>query len=120
MSGHAPRIVRAVPKLASLDIDRTLAFWSEKLGFERVSTSGEHGVAERDGVQVHFWRTDDPAIPKQTGCWIEVAGIDALNDELQAAGVVHPNGALRDEPWGFRQVDVLDGDGNLVTFGERV
>ena len=113
------QLLRAIPKLASTDIERTQRFWSEKLGFERLSTSPHYGISGRDGVQVHFWLTDDPEIPSQTGCRIDVTGIDPLHDEMQAAGVVHPNGPLRDEPWGMRQFDVVDGDGNLVTFGER-
>ena len=113
-------LLRAIPKLASLDLDRTQRFWAEKLGFERVATYPDYGISARDGVQVHFWLTDDADVPKATGCRIDVTGVDALHDELQAAGVVHPNGPLTDQPWGFREFSVLDGDGNLVTFGERL
>jgi DNA-binding transcriptional MerR regulator len=111
-------ILRAIPKLASLDLERTQRFWQEKLGFERLFTYPDYAISGRDGVQVHFWLTDDADIPKQTGCRIDVTGVDALHDEMQAAGVVHPNGPLTDQPWGFREFSVLDGDGNLVTFGE--
>jgi hypothetical protein len=69
-------------------------------------------------VRIHFLLTDDPEIPKVTACRIDVTGIDALNDELTAAGVVHPDAPLRDQPWGLREVGVLDGDGNLITFAE--
>ena len=113
-------VLRAIPKLASLDLERTQRFWSDKLGFERLFTYPDYGISGRDGVQVHFWLTDDVDIPKQTGCRIDVTGVDALHDEMQAAGVVHPNGPLTDQPWGFREFSVLDGDGNLVTFGERL
>jgi len=113
-------VLRAIPKLASLDLDRTQRFWSEKLGFERLFTYPDYGISARDGVQVHFWLTDDADVPKQTGCRIDVTGVDVLHEEMQAAGVVHPNGPLEDKPWGFREFSVLDGDGNLVTFGERM
>lgn len=113
-------IVRAIPKLASLDLDQTQRFWSEKLGFERLFTYPDYGISGRDGVQIHFWLTDDADIPKETGCRIDVTGVDVLYAEMDAAGLVHPNGELADTPWGFRQFSVLDGDGNLVTFGERV
>jgi DNA-binding transcriptional MerR regulator len=113
-------MLRAIPKLASLELERTQRFWQEKLGFERLFTYPDYGISGRDGVQVHFWLTDDADIPKQTGCRIDVTGVDALHDELHAAGVVHPNGPLTDQPWGFREFSVLDGDGNLVTFGERL
>ena len=51
---------------------------------------------------------------------LDVEGIDALYAEMQAAGVVHPNGLLQQQPWGMKEFAVLDGDGNLIKFGERV
>jgi len=120
MTTSPATMLRAIPKLASLDLERTQRFWADKLGFAPVATYPDYGVSARDDVQVHFWLTDDADIPKQTGCRIDVTGVDALHDELQAAGVVHPNGPLTDQPWGFREFSVLDGDGNLVTFGERL
>jgi hypothetical protein len=40
--------------------------------------------------------------------------------EMAASGIVHPNGALQQQPWGFKEFAVLDGDGNLIKFGERM
>jgi DNA-binding transcriptional MerR regulator len=113
-------VLRAIPKLASLDLERTQRFWAEKLGFERLFTYPDYGISGRDGVQIHFWVTDDADIPKATGCRVDVTGVDAMYEEMSAAGVVHPSGPLTDQPWGFREFSVLDGDGNLVTFGERI
>ena len=48
-----------------------------------------------------------------------MTGIDALYEEMTAAGVVHPNGSLQEQPWGMREFAVLDGDGNLIKFSER-
>lgn len=39
---------------------------------------------------------------------------------MTVAGVVQPNGPLREQPSGFKKFAVLDGDGNLIKFGERV
>ena len=39
---------------------------------------------------------------------------------LRRAGVVHPNGPLTDQPWGLREFAVLDGDGNMIKFGQRM
>jgi len=114
-----PAALRAVPVLASLDLDATQRFYAERLGFDRLFTYPDYAISGRDGVQVHFTLTDDPAVPRHTSCRIDVAGVDALHDEMQAAGVVHPHGPLRDQPWGMREFSVLEGDGNLITFGER-
>jgi catechol 2,3-dioxygenase-like lactoylglutathione lyase family enzyme len=110
---------RAVPVLASLDLDSTLRFYAERLGFEPVARYPDYATCARDGVAVHFSLTDDAELPKVTACRIDVVGIDRLYEEMSAAGVVHPNGPLRDQPWGMREFAVLDQDGNLITFGER-
>jgi catechol 2,3-dioxygenase-like lactoylglutathione lyase family enzyme len=110
---------RAIPVLASLDIEATQRFYAEKLGFDAGARYPDYGVCSRDGVQIHFWLTDDADIPKATSCRVDVVGVDRLYDEMAAAGVVHPNGPLTQQPWGFREFAVLDGDGNLIKFGER-
>ena len=111
------RFVAAIPKLASLDVERSLTFF-ERLGFQRLHTSREYGVARRDGVSVHFWLCSDPGIPRQTGCRISVEGIDVLFATYSKAGVIHPNGRLEAKPWGSREFSILDMDGNLVTFSQ--
>jgi catechol 2,3-dioxygenase-like lactoylglutathione lyase family enzyme len=111
---------RAVPVLASLDLEATQRFYADKLGFEAVARYADYAVCARDGVQVHFWLTDDADIPKATSCRIDVLGIERLYEEMTAAGVVHPNGPLREQPWGMKEFAVLDGDGNMIKFGERL
>jgi hypothetical protein len=111
------RLIAAVPKLASLDIERSLTFF-ERLGFNRLHVSREYGVAMRDGVSIHFWLCSDARTPTETGCRISVAGIDELFSAFSKLGVVHPNGHLENKPWGMREFSILDTDGNLVTFNE--
>ena len=110
---------RAIPVLASLDLEATQRFYAEKIGFMPVAEYPDYAISSRDGVQLHFWLTDDPDVPKETSCRIDVLGIEALYEELGAAGVIHPNGPLRQQPWGFKEFATLDGDGNLIKFGER-
>ena len=117
----APKITlqRAIPVLASLDLEATQRFYADKIGFSPVARYPDYAICARDGVQLHFWLTDDADIPKETSCRIDVVGIEPLYEEMTAAGVVHPNGPLRQQPWGFKEFAVLDGDGNLIKFGER-
>ncbi len=113
------RLLAAIPKLASLDIARSLAFF-ERLGFERRGDYADYGIVVRDGVQIHFWLCHDPRIPTETACRIAVEGIEALYQAYAALGVIHPNGALDTKPWGVQEFSVLDPDGNLVTFQQSV
>lgn len=111
------RLIAAVPKLASLDIERSLAFF-ERLGFKRVYATPEYGVITRDAVSLHFWLCSDARIPRETGCRIAVEGIDEFFDTCTKLGIVHPNGRLELKPWSMREFSILDTDGNLVTFNE--
>jgi catechol 2,3-dioxygenase-like lactoylglutathione lyase family enzyme len=109
------RLLAAIPKLASLDIARSLAFFAQ-LGFTEQRAYPDYGIAARDGVEVHFWLCTDARIPKETACRIAVEGIDALFAAYSALGVIHPNDPLAGKPWGQREFSILDPDGNLVTF----
>lgn len=109
----------AIPKLASLDIQRSLAFY-ERLGFTRSGSYPNYGIVKRDDIRLHFWLCSDERIPKETGCRIEVEGIDELFKEFSAYGVIHPNGRLEDKPWGVREFSILDADGNLLTFQQNM
>ena len=115
---HHPTIPVQSPPRRSARGDRWIGA-KEKLGFEAGSRYPDYAICARDGIQVHFWLTEDTDIPKATSCRIDVEGIDALYEEMGTAGVVHPNGPLRNQPWGMREFAVLDGDGNLIKFGER-
>jgi catechol 2,3-dioxygenase-like lactoylglutathione lyase family enzyme len=113
----APVLIAAIPKLASLDVPRSVAFF-EKLGFKALHTSREYGVIRRDSVSLHFWLCTDPRTPRETGCRVMVEGVDALYAAFKPLGVVHPNGHLESKPWGTREFSITDPDGNLVTFNE--
>jgi hypothetical protein len=74
----------------------------------------------RGGFELHLFRMGDPNLPRWTACRVNVMGVDALHAELEQAGVIHPNGALANQPWGFREFTVLDLYGNAIVFGERI
>ena len=109
------RLLAAIPKLASLNIERSLSFL-EGLGFHRAGVYPDYGIAERDGVQIHFWLCQDPRTPNETACRVAVEGIEELFELYSAKGVIHPNGSLEAKPWGVWEFSVLDPDGNLITF----
>ncbi len=113
------KLDRAIPVLASLDLEATQQFYADRLGFQPIAIYPDYAISARDDVQIHFWLTDDRRNPENTSCRVDVTGIDELYQEMLAAGVVHPNGQLVDQPWGVREFAILDGDGNLIKFGQR-
>jgi catechol 2,3-dioxygenase-like lactoylglutathione lyase family enzyme len=116
-----PILRSAAPILASLDIERTVSFYCSSLGFSRVYVEpGAWGIVTRDSVQLHFWPCTDRNIAQNTACRVYVTDVDGLFAELEPRGVIHPDARLETKPWGSREFGVLDPDGNLVTFAERV
>lgn len=110
----------AVPILASLNTDETISFYIEKLGFTFHSNWEGYLIFSKDNVQIHLWPTDNPEYPKNTGCYVNVTEVDDLYERYNALGVVHPNGHLKDMEWGMRQFSILDNNGNIIHFGEKI
>ncbi len=108
----------AIPILASLDAQQTIEFYTSKLGFKLDSKWDGYLIFSKDEISIHLWATDDPEIPKATGCYVRVTEVDALYSAYDAAGVVHPNGRLAAMPWGMRQFSILDNNGNIIHFGQ--
>jgi catechol 2,3-dioxygenase-like lactoylglutathione lyase family enzyme len=110
----------AVPILASLNSQETIDFYTQKLGFTFHSNWDGYLIFSRDNISIHLWPTDDGEIPKNTGCYINVTEVDKLYAAYQPQGVIHPNGPLKVMPWGMKQFSILDNNGNLIHFGERL
>jgi catechol 2,3-dioxygenase-like lactoylglutathione lyase family enzyme len=109
----------AIPVLASLNIDKTVTFYKEKLGFNKIGWKDKnYAVIGRDKVEIHFWKCNNKIHPENTSCYIQVEDVDELYEEMKIAGVVHPNGPLQNQPWGMREFAILDEDGNMIKFGQ--
>lgn len=120
MSDKKGFLKKAIPVLASLNIPETIAFYEEKLGFTKRFCDEGYGIVSRDEILINFWKCEDKIHPENTSCYINVENADALYEEMQQAGVVHPNGKLQDTPWGMREFAILDKDGNLIRFGQEL
>lgn len=117
VSGMAAQIQSTIPVLASLDLDESVRFYSEQLGFDRLQlVPGEYAIVARDGAQIHFWRCDERRIAEHTSCYVRAADVDALYQEFTARGVRIEPPQTRD--WGMRELYVVDPHGNLLKFGQ--
>lgn len=106
---------RCIPILASLDIERSLRFYVDQLGFhgERL---GDYLIVSRDEMEIHFWLAPDRIHPENTSCYIRGGQITALYDEFKARGVP----GLSDfqvRPWNMKEFYIHDPHGNLLRFG---
>jgi len=110
---------KAIPRLASLDLARSLAFFEKQLGFStRHLADHRYGMAVRGDVEIHFWACDDAEIARNTSCYVRVTDVYALHAEF--ALTLPELGPVQDRPWGMAELHVFDPDGNLVTFGQEI
>jgi catechol 2,3-dioxygenase-like lactoylglutathione lyase family enzyme len=108
-------VIRAVPVLPANDVDETVGFWRDELGFSEVFRSEEYGIVERDGTAVHFFPSEVDPMENDGGCRLGVDDVDTYYEEYRA----HVYADLEAKPWGTREFAVLDPTRNLIWLVER-
>jgi catechol 2,3-dioxygenase-like lactoylglutathione lyase family enzyme len=112
-------IIHTIPMLPSSDLERTEAYY-RKLGFQGKSQGKDYLIVARDGQQLHFFlhAGGRHADHSDFACYIRVEGLVSLYDEYHAAGLaaVPPI----DQPWGMKELYLVDPDGSLLRFGEAL
>lgn len=122
------RLRIAYPQLFVSDVERSAAFFKDKLGFVIDYLYGQppfYGLVSRDGVGLNLRHMDtpviDPTLREQEvllSAAIVMEGIEELFHEYQSRRVEFAQ-ALSQQPWGTRDFVVRDPDGNLICFASR-
>jgi uncharacterized glyoxalase superfamily protein PhnB len=102
------------------DVLRSVQHYCDVLGFHTEFTYGEptfYAGVERDGVLIHLQTASETKRQPGHGALnVFVTDVDALYHELQSKGartVKEP----KDYPYGMRDFDIHDLDGNQLCFG---
>ena len=111
------------PILGTRDIRRAIAFYTEKLGFtlafgDTGDPAGEppnYVGFRRDAVELHMQFQFEHEMGTIRLRFL-VKDPDALFAELRARGVECTPNAVRDTPWGTRELALYDPDRNALTF----
>jgi catechol 2,3-dioxygenase-like lactoylglutathione lyase family enzyme len=112
----------SVPFLRVRDVRTAEAFYCGLLGFTR---NWEHQLrpgfprvvsVSRDGITLFLTEHPECASGGLVYCYVE--GLNDLAAEIVASGGTLDWGP-RDQPWGMRECQVTDPDGNQVRFGQR-
>lgn len=111
------RILQAVPVLPALNMQHTLDYFETMLGFAVIAHYDGYALVERDGVEIHFFESDDEHLSRNSSCYIRVGNIQKLYSEYthNRVNLVIP---LEAKPWGMNEFSVIDVNGNLLRFGE--
>jgi predicted enzyme related to lactoylglutathione lyase len=119
-SGTAAK--RISPILAAENLDETLAFYEEVLGFSATVRSPEYCIVARDGQTVHFVKAASEEVMNcvrgHAEIYIEVSGIRELWEHVKTFKSRYRVRDLFDREYGMTEFHIEDPDGCLVFVGE--
>lgn len=107
----------ADPVLPARDLSAAAAFY-ERLGFVADRYGEDYLILRRDGVRLHVWPCQDPAVLAACGCYLRVEDPQAWHALCVAAGA--RTLAPGPKPWGMEEGAMWDPDGNLLRFGRPI
>jgi len=128
-----PHFKKLTPNLLVANVEHSLAFYVDTLGFERGMTVPDQSplvFASVSSGAVEIFLNDAVTAVKEypgfggrpigaTGTlFIEVDGVDALHDQLKpSVNIVMP---IVTQFYGMREFAIEDPDGYVITFAQRV
>lgn len=126
-----PTLKSLTPNVIVNDVNKTLAYYTQKLGFTTLATVPEEGtfnwaMASRDGVtlmfqSLHSIQEDLPELGIKTlgalgTFFVDMSGIDDLYQSLK--GTVDIISDMRVTFYGKKEFTIRDLDGYFITFAE--
>jgi predicted enzyme related to lactoylglutathione lyase len=123
----APSLIGSATLIPVRDLDHSIAFYTNVLGFETAIESRAHGFAmvRRGGAMLGLQGgSDDDALRatrEMIAAQIWVNDLDAYWDEIRSRLEGLPPGRIRApfrQPYGVREFHVKDPDGFLMLFGD--
>ena len=122
---RAARIMGIAPQFLVDDLDRAVAHYRDRLGFELdFNYESFYAAVIRDGVAIHLKHAQKVVADREhrkqnehLDAYISVSGVRALFTELQTRGaaVIKP---LEERPWACVDFYVEDLDGYILCFSE--
>ena len=110
------------PKLPMRNKSITRDYYINQLGFQELGDYEGYLMVKKDNVEIHFFEFKELEPKENYGqVYIRTNDIDALYQSmLDNKTEIHPNGALKKQPWGQKEFALLDPDNNLITFGQNI
>jgi uncharacterized glyoxalase superfamily protein PhnB len=113
-------LLGAAPVFVVQDVPRSVEHYTNVLGFRTEFAYGQptlYAGVERDDVLIHLQAASETTRqPGQCAIYVFVADVDALYEELRSRGA-RTLQEPRDYPYGMRDFNVHDLDGNQLSFG---
>src|SRR5262245_41380376 len=122
-----PKVLTTTPLFVVSDLQRSVAFYIEKLGFGEPGIWGEppcFAMMHRDGFELMLSLTEGEAKPQPngpTGVWdlyIRVADVEAEMTALKSAGVTIDKGPTQ-MFYQMKEIEIVDPDGYRICLAEN-
>ena len=114
---------RISPMLAVANMDETIAFYRDILGFNPMLKSPEYSIVERDGQTIHFMKAASEEVLRcvrgHTEIYIEVSGIQSLWQHVKTFKKRYRTRDLFDREYGMTEFHISDPNDCLVFVGEK-
>lgn len=117
------KLTAVSPVLLSSDLDRSIGYYTDKLGFVCEYSGGNFAIVERDDVSIFLALTTAKIVPhrqhveKMWNVYVRVEDVDEIYAEVQKRGC-GIDYSLHDAPHGMREFGVQDPDGHAIAFGQ--
>lgn len=112
------RLRRIAPELPVEDLENSLGYYRDQLGFEVAfgMPGGDYAIVERDDIAIHlFQQTGERS--NRVAIHVFADDLEGLHDELTGRGARITQNIER-KPWGNRDFRVRDDAGNEIKFTE--
>jgi catechol 2,3-dioxygenase-like lactoylglutathione lyase family enzyme len=120
----ATTIKRISPMLAAADMEETLTFYEEVLGFKPIMKSSAYSIVERDGQTIHFHKADSEEVMKcvrgHTEIYVEVSNIHQLWEHVKTFKNRYRIRDLFDRDYGMTEFHISDPNDCLVFVGQPI
>lgn len=114
---------RISPILATDNVEATLRFYREVLGFTAVLETPEYLILERDGLTIHFQAAASEEVMRymrtNAEFYLEVKGVNALWKHVKSFSDRYQIRDLFDREYGMTEFHIKDPNGCLIFVGQR-
>lgn len=114
------KLEKSITILYSIDIPRSLAYYTEKLGFEQKwewDSPPTFGGVAKDDVEIFFCERNQG----HPGTWLCIVldNVDEYYESIKEKGA-NIIALPESKEWNMREMLVQDPDGHIIRFGNRI
>jgi predicted enzyme related to lactoylglutathione lyase len=115
---------RISPMLAVANMEETIGFYQEVLGFTPMMKSPAYSIVERDGQTIHFKKAASEQVMNcvrgHTEIYIEVSNIHALWEHVKSFKNRYKIQDLFDRDYGMTEFHISDPNDCLIFVGQPI